>query len=304
MSTLNIKGALIASSFLLAAIAAPNTFAQAFKTNTGLSMLANPIGILPPPPLPITVPIPAPTPLENHLALYTQYEMSGSYSNLSWFVCGTNGCYALGQIGPFAKIGAVMEGPESTDYNTGTVTRDVYVVDQAATDGTYVVLDVYRRTDVITLSSDTVTIGPGFYGIWLMNLTGSIGAQTYMAANDNCLFIGTNQSSNVYVIQKSNFTYRYVSGASPIANMSAITNDRFGNVFVTFGNGDSNSNYVSFGPTCLETGAGSGAMFTLNGTSGVSTGGSGNLITSAVQSNNMMRLRVHPSVQTTSQAMH
>src|SRR5712691_3272628 len=95
--------------------------------------------------------------------LYTTYSLDTAQTNVSWVVCGstqnTSGCYASGNLGPFGKVGALMEGNPKTDLSTNTVTRAIYVLDIASgTNQNEVVLDVYTKVDTITTDFDTITV--------------------------------------------------------------------------------------------------------------------------------------------------
>ncbi len=44
--------------------------------------------------------------------LYTTYTIDSAHTSVTWIVCGstqnTSGCYASGNLGPFAKVGALI----------------------------------------------------------------------------------------------------------------------------------------------------------------------------------------------------
>lgn len=293
MSRINIKYALIASSLLFAINTTPAVFAQAMKTTVGPTITSNPIGILPPRPLPIPVPQGTPQPLDSKL--YVTYTIWNSYTNLDWVECGSTteseGCYDSGRLGPFGKIGAIIEDNESTNYNTGTVTQNLYIVDQATGGGTGVTLYVYQKTDVITQSFDQTSIV--LTNTIPLSLTGGIDATTYMAGNENFLFIGTNKSTYALEFQKSNFVSGMVGGFSPPENVSSITTNRYGYVTVTFGNSNASSGFYTFDPSGHLAEDGGGDDFMLNTTNGLSTGNS-NIISAATEPNFSARLQVHP----------
>ena len=68
--------------------------------------------------------------------LFTTYTIDTAHTDVSFIVCGstqnTSGCYASGNLGPFGKVGALMEGNPKTDLSTNTVTRAIYVLDFAS----------------------------------------------------------------------------------------------------------------------------------------------------------------------------
>ena len=94
--------------------------------------------------------------------LYTTYSIDTAHTNVTWIVCGSTqnaeGCYGSGKIGPFGKVGALLEGNPKQDLVASTVTRAIYVVDIASgANQNEVVLDVYAKVDTITPDFDTVT---------------------------------------------------------------------------------------------------------------------------------------------------
>ena len=307
MSKINTKRVLVVSGVLLAISAAPSAFAQALKATAGPAMrTTSVVGILPPPP-PIPIP-PAPTQSPLDSRLYTNYMISNAYTYLNWVECGatleTEGCYASGSLGPFGKIGAMMADQETVNSAAGTITQNIYVVDEATGGGTGVTLYVYQKTDAITATSDTTRIA--LTNTMSLPLIGGINATTYMAANANCIFIGTNQSASATRIQKSNFGSQQVGGFSPPINVSSITTDRYGNVTVTFGGGSSSggTGFISFDSHGNSTEDGGGADFMLNATNGVSTGnGNGAIISAATKPDYAQRLHVRLK-QPTSQVSH
>lgn len=232
--------------------------------------------------------------------LYTSYEFFGNYQTIDWFVCGstlnTEGCYAAGSLGPFGQAGALIEGNPSSNLKTGTVTRDIYVVDDAAgTTGTGVTLYVYKKTDVVTASTDTVTVS--LIKTVPLSLTGGTTAVCSMAADNKFLFIGTNLSPNVLRVEKSNYTITEIGGFEPPINVTAITADKYGYVIVTFGGLTASENAnIEFDPNGNTIGDGGGAWFTLNTAVGLSPA---TVPVSNVQSTR--RLEVHPKVAAQSQ---
>jgi hypothetical protein len=205
--------------------------------------------------------------------LYTSYFTGSGYQNFTWIVCGstqqTEGCYASGSLGPFGQAGALLEGNQSVKGNT--VTRAIYVVDIASgTSGTDVTLYVYKKTDVVTASTDTVTVT--LDKTVSLPLTGGSAALCSMAANNGYLFIGTDQSPEAVRVQKSNLSLIQIGGFSPPINVTSITTDKYGYVTVTFGGFTSGENgFYQYGPDGEGVGDGGGAWFTLNTVAGLST---------------------------------
>lgn len=204
-------------------------------------------------------------------SLYTTYSFWSSHQNVSWVVCGSTqqseGCYGAGQLGPFGHVGALMEGDQTVTGNT--VTRDIYVVDDAAGSGTGVTLDVYLKTDVVTSEYDTSSVT--LKRTVNLPLTGGAGVTTFMAANKGYLFIGTNKSTSAVALDKGALIPASIGGFSPPGYVAAITSNSYGYVAVTFGgNSGSTGSYV-YGPNGGLSQDGGSANLVLNNRQGVST---------------------------------
>lgn len=207
--------------------------------------------------------------------LYTTYGLSSDEQTVYWSVCGStqgsSGCYASGSLGPFGRAGALMEGNPSVNLQTNTVTRAIYVVDIAnGSGGTGVVLYVYKKTDVVSSTFDTVTVS--LFKSISLPLTGGTTAVCSMAANNGFLFIGTDQSPQAVKVQKSDFTVTQLGGFSPPINVTAITADQYGYVTVTqgtFGNGE--NGFSVYGPDGSVQEDGGGASFMVNTVTAFST---------------------------------
>ena len=201
--------------------------------------------------------------------LFTTYSIDSGHTNVSWLVCGstqqTEGCYSSGNLGPFGKVGALIERHGTTDSTTNTVTRFIYVLDIATgSKGNGVTLYAYEKTDMVTASFDTVSVSL-FKTLTLPIKGGATGAQASMAENGRSLFVGTNRSPEAVEIQKSDFTIRSIGGFSPPINVSAITTDPYGYVTITFGSFNNFDNgFVVIGPNDLFQEDGGGAEFMLN----------------------------------------
>jgi len=197
--------------------------------------------------------------------LFTTYTISTGHTSLTWTVCGstqqTEGCYGSGPLEPFGKIGALLESNASVNLATNTVTRLIYVLDIATGSAhTGVTLFVYKKTDVISLSSDTVTVT--LSKSVPLSLTGGTSAQGFMAANNKFLFIGTNKSSDALKVQKSNYATTQITGFAP---PTAITSDRYGYVTITFGGFSALANaFIVYDANGNALEDGGGASFMLN----------------------------------------
>jgi hypothetical protein len=198
--------------------------------------------------------------------LYTTYGLNTTGTNVSWTVCGstqnTSGCYGAGNLGPFGKVGALLEGNPKTDLTTNTVTRAIYVVDIASgSNFNEVVLYAYTKKDAITPDFDTVTVS--LSKTVSLPLVGGTSAAASMAANTRFLFIGTNQSEAAVELDKRKFTISQVSAFSGI-NVTSITADQYGYVTITSGTNGGFSGFLVIGPDGTGREDGGGSQFMLN----------------------------------------
>jgi hypothetical protein len=199
--------------------------------------------------------------------LFTTYYLNGNQIELT--VCGStvqsSGCYGGGSLGPFSLLGALIEGNPVVNQKTSTVTRYIYAVDIATGSGSdEVTLYVYKKTDVITPTYDTVTVT--LFKTVSLPLTGGLTASASMAANSKFLFIGTNQSMFSVSVQKSNFAITESGSFEPPIPVTAITADAYGFVTVAFGDFagfDVNNGEIVYGPNGNVEESGGGATFTL-----------------------------------------
>lgn len=189
--------------------------------------------------------------------LFTTYDTSSPFQSVSWIVCGSTaqseGCYASGSMGTFGKVGALMEGSPST--NGSTVTRSIYVVDIASgSSGTAVTLNVFKKTDTISASSDTVRcdaveVGYAAAGGWQHG-------QVFDGGERRVPVYWDGQSSEGIEVQKFGLkvtTLGIISGG-----VTAITADNYGYVTVTQTGG-----FAVYGPTGALFEDGGGAPFML-----------------------------------------
>src|SRR5258708_19473444 len=165
--------------------------------------------------------------------LFTTYNINANHTSVSWVVCGStqqsSGCYAAGSLGPFGKVGALLEGNQSSNLTTNTVTRAIYVLD-IATGGSLngVTLYVYKKKDTVTSSFDTVSVT--LSKTVSLPLIGGGSALSSMAANNKFLFIGTNQSPNGLEVQKVTFAITEIGGFSPPINFPPTTPPKYPSV--------------------------------------------------------------------------
>lgn len=213
-------------------------------------------------------------PVAPDATLFTTYSLFSGEQTLDWVVCGSttgsSGCYAAGSLGPFGKIGAMIEGIPSVSGST--VTRMIYIVDIAAgTSGTGVKLNVYKKTDTVSSTSDTVTVTLT-RTVSLPTLIGGSTATCSMAATPTILFIGTNQGQQAVEVKKSTLTVTPVSVYIIGPPVTGITIDKYGYVTVTQGNFTSGTNgFAVFNSTGAAQEDGGGADFMLDTTAATST---------------------------------
>src|SRR5438477_1521583 len=142
--------------------------------------------------------VPAATPID--ATLYTRYHTDFNQTIVDWNVCGSlpnsSGCYGSGSLGPFGRVGALLEGEPTTNRPANTVTRAIYVLDPASgPNQNEVVLYVYTKVDTITTDSDTVTVTLSqTISRPLVGDPVSSRALPFIAANTHFRFLATEQS--------------------------------------------------------------------------------------------------------------
>jgi len=200
--------------------------------------------------------------------LYTKYNMDPAHTTVNWNVCGSlpgsSGCYGSGSLGPFGRVGALMEGEPKTNRNANTVTRAIYVLDTATGTGNGVTLYVYTKVDTITTDSDTVTIALS-QTITLPLVGGTNPHSAQMAANKQFLFIGTDQSPQAVQVSKRTFTVTQLGNFTPPINVFGIFGDEYGYVTLSFGSfRGSRNEFIVVGPTGSTVEDGNVSQFMLN----------------------------------------
>ena len=200
--------------------------------------------------------------------LYTSYNFSSDKKVVGWSVSGhvgpTFGSYGAGSLGPFVKVGALLEGNPSTNLSKKTVTRAIYVLDIASgSSRNGVVLYVYKKVDLISATEDKPTVS--LEKKISLPLAGGESASASMAANDKYLYIGTNQSLEAVRVTKESFQVSMIGGGA--LNVSSITADQYGYVTITFGAFNTpQSGFVLYGPggSDVAQGMGGGTPFSLS----------------------------------------
>jgi len=192
--------------------------------------------------------------------LFTTYTNDNAKTTLYWVVCGSippgEGCYGSGQLGPFGKMGPIVEGSKVYNNAKGTITRHLYVIDQAYGPGQNgVALYDYKRVDTIANSYDTTTFT--LLKTVSLPLTGGRSAAVFMAANKRYLVIGTSMTAIPVEVAKSNYVVTPLNIISQIP--SSITADNYGFVTVT-----SPFGFFVVGPNGALQEDGGGSPFTVN----------------------------------------
>ena len=195
--------------------------------------------------------------------LFTTYSVTTDLTSAYWMVCGstkqTEGCYASGSLGPFGHIGAMLESAPVRDANA--VTRQIYVLDVANGTTNDVALFVYKKTDVVTADSDSVTVNPPRKIV--LPLVGGKTVTASMAANDPYLYVGTNQSNQAVIVNKHDLrSFTTLGAGSPPAPVASITADSYGYVTVMFS--APNTSFYVFGPAGEYEEDGGGEQFMLD----------------------------------------
>lgn len=187
---------------------------------------------------------------------------------VSYLVCGntelTGGCFAQGSIGPFGRVGALLEGFPAIEGNI--VTHRIYVLDLGGgSTGTDVLLWIYTKTDTVSDSSDTVTVK--LTKQLKLPLVGGSSVAGFMAANENDLFVGTSQSTQAVSVRKGNWAITELGGTIPSSTVSAITADSNGYVEVLQGLGSqTGGTFNIYGPNGEEFEGGGGTPVVLDWT--------------------------------------
>jgi hypothetical protein len=192
--------------------------------------------------------------------LFTTYTTDTAKTTLSWVVCGSigkgDGCYSAGQLGPFGQIGSIVESARVYDVREGTVTRFLYVVDQAYGSGQNgVELYAYQRVDTIASEYDHTTFT--LKKTISLPLVGGSQGVVFLAANKGYLVIGTSNSTVPVEVNKRThvITPLTIISQTPIS----ITADNYGYVTVT-----SADAFFVVGPDGAGREDGGGSPFTIN----------------------------------------
>lgn len=192
--------------------------------------------------------------------LFTTYTNNDAKTTLFWIVCGSippgEGCYSSGQLGPFGKIGSIVENGKNYNLTAGTVSRLVYIIDQAyGPTGTGVALYVYKRVDTIFEATDTTTFT--LQKTVSLPLAGGNSALIFVGANSGYLVVGSSLSPTTFEVKKGSYvvTPLTIISGTPIS----ITPDNYGFITVTLTEG-----FFVIGPNGALQEDGGGSPFSVN----------------------------------------
>jgi hypothetical protein len=199
--------------------------------------------------------------------LFTNYTMDAARTTVTWYVCGslpgTSGCYGAGFLGPFGKVGAMIEGLPTQNLTKGAVTRAIYVLDENYASGINgVALFVYKKVDTIAGGSDAITVT--LFKTVILPLTGGTSTVSSMAANPKFLFLGTNQDGFAVQLKKSTFAISQYAEISGDATVESITADHYGFVTTTWKTSSGSTGFNVIDPNGLVQEGGGGSEFMLN----------------------------------------
>ena len=197
--------------------------------------------------------------------LYTIYD--GGDTSISWLTCGPlpqgSGCYDGGSLGPFVHACSIVQSVPAP-LNPTTVLRYVYVLDSGPTSGG-ATLSVFRRTDAISPSFDTITITRVAF-IPMPDLVAGPGATCWMVQNPTFVYATTKQSWTVIAVNKANFSLSYFGGFG--VDVSGLTADSYGFVTIDWGSFFT-SDHAVLGPDGQVREFGPGTFFMINPTDGL-----------------------------------
>jgi hypothetical protein len=139
-------------------------------------------------PLLLAAPAPADTPIDS--TLYTTYMLGPSSQQITYLVCGSTkeseGCFASGEIGPFGRVGAIIESKASESALAqagnnfgGTVTADGSAITLKDAGALTAVLDSSGASTLTSVGAMTVS---GTVGTTLKTTTTGTDAATTFGA--------------------------------------------------------------------------------------------------------------------------
>ncbi len=192
--------------------------------------------------------------------LFTIY--SGAVNQINWLTCGStqqsSGCYGSGNFGPFTNACAIVQSVPGP-LNPTTVLRYIYILDTGST-ASGATLTAYRRTDMVTASTDNISVKM-IAVVPLPSVVGGSGVTCYMAQNPTNVYVSTNQSTSTAAINKTSFSVSQVGVIS--GNVTAITADSYGYVTIDQGSGFG-AGVTVYGPNGQLEQDGGGSYYMIN----------------------------------------
>ena len=207
--------------------------------------------------------------------LFRMYALDATRSTVSYSFCGTlsgsSGCYASGSLGPFGRVGAMLEGLPTSDPTTHTVRRDVYIVDQAVRGSSSKMMRLYDYRLAEVVDAPNVSVTATRIKTIDLPVIGGVDAKTYLGASGNYLWIGSNQDPSSTSVSRVDWSVSSTVAFDPPINASLVSVDAYGFVTMTFGDTQNGINgfFVTDGKGKLAQDGG-GPDFTLGTTRGLS----------------------------------
>ena len=204
---------------------------------------------------------------------FTSYSLYEGNQQVTYLTCGASlvasGCFDSGSLGPFGRVGCIIEGDAAIKANS--VTRAVYVVDgSSGAAGTGVTLYRYLKTDTIAAGTGNDAVTVKLTNSVPLTLVGSATAICSMAGNAGFLYIGTDQNSQVVSVKKGDFGVTEVFMNSTAYKIKYITSNDYGYVSAGFLGPTSNTDYlIVFTPGGREFQSGGGDAILLTPYAGV-----------------------------------
>jgi hypothetical protein len=205
---------------------------------------------------------------------FTGYSFYPNSQHVEFVTCGSSlvseGCYGSGNLGPFGRVGCVIEGDASAVGNA--VTRAIYVVDvDSGKAGSGVTLFRYLKTDTIDAATGNDTVSAKLTNTVPLPLIGNVSATCQVAGTSSFLYIGTDQTSSVVRVKKGVLSVSEVIGGSGAFKIKYITANAYGYVSVGFNTVGTNIDSLAvFAPNGQSFEEGGGDQFILTPYTGFS----------------------------------
>jgi hypothetical protein len=205
---------------------------------------------------------------------FTGYSFYPDSQHVEYVTCGTSlvseGCYGSGNLGPFGRVGCMIEGDASKVGNV--VSRAIYIVDvDSGKTGNGVTLLRYLKTDTIDATTGDDTVSVQLTNTVPLSLIGNASATCHVAGTSSFLYIGTDQTSSVVRVKKGALSAIEVIGGSTAYKIKYITANLSGYVSVGFNVlGSTSDTLAVFAQSGQSFEGGGGDAFILTPYNGVS----------------------------------